>query len=489
MQLLRGVPSERRGDVVAVLVLAVTCVALYGATLCRTVYWYDSAEFAAHAAALGVPHPPGYPLYTLIAHLFTWLPGEPALGVNVMSLTFGVIAVLLGYGLARAIGCAPWSAAGAALLLATARTFWGNAIVAEVYTPGLTFCMVVWLLLWRAEQTGSRRTEALAAFVAGLAVGVHMSITTLGLGYAWLVWTRPEPGEAGGARRRRLARSGVAAASTVAGLLVFLYIPLRTFERWNRAEWIRFYKNATGGTFRRKFHGVDPIERSEQMFGIFADNLHVVGLALAVIGFAWLLRRDRRWGVALLLGVVGNVGLFFTYHVPDLDVFVLPGMALCAIAAGQGMEALAIGLRRLHPRAVWALLALAAIPAVHVAANYADLDLSERDEAARYAADVCDSIDRPAVMVTYSAPEEWRHYAVFLYVQNAFGQCKDVEVWTKPSDDRVRALLRHPRRKAYAFLPLERLQAFADLAPEGVLWRISPKDAARSAERSPGTPS
>ena len=51
---------------------------LYGLTLCPTVYWYDSAEFAASAASLGVPHPPGYPLYTLIAHVFTWLPGEPA---------------------------------------------------------------------------------------------------------------------------------------------------------------------------------------------------------------------------------------------------------------------------------------------------------------------------------------------------------------------------------------------------------------------------
>ena len=89
----------RRRETRCGLAIAVALSLLYAMTMCRAVYWYDSAEFAAHAASLGVPHPPGYPLYTLIAHAFTWLPGDAALNVNMMSAVFGVGAALVLYGL------------------------------------------------------------------------------------------------------------------------------------------------------------------------------------------------------------------------------------------------------------------------------------------------------------------------------------------------------------------------------------------------------
>ncbi|HLG93332.1 MAG TPA: DUF2723 domain-containing protein, partial [candidate division Zixibacteria bacterium] len=43
---------------------------VYGATLARTVGFIDSGELAWVSATLGIPHPTGYPLYTLLTHLF-----------------------------------------------------------------------------------------------------------------------------------------------------------------------------------------------------------------------------------------------------------------------------------------------------------------------------------------------------------------------------------------------------------------------------------
>ncbi len=34
---------------------------LYLLTLCRTVFWYDSAEYVTAAVTLGIPHPPAIP--------------------------------------------------------------------------------------------------------------------------------------------------------------------------------------------------------------------------------------------------------------------------------------------------------------------------------------------------------------------------------------------------------------------------------------------
>ena len=47
---------------------------LYVYTLAPTVTLEDSGEFITAAYHLGVPHPPGYPLWCLIAHTFTWIP-------------------------------------------------------------------------------------------------------------------------------------------------------------------------------------------------------------------------------------------------------------------------------------------------------------------------------------------------------------------------------------------------------------------------------
>ena len=57
-------------DLLLAALLSLGILGVYVLTLCPTVYVEDSAEFATAAAVFGVPHPPGYPLYTLLAGLF-----------------------------------------------------------------------------------------------------------------------------------------------------------------------------------------------------------------------------------------------------------------------------------------------------------------------------------------------------------------------------------------------------------------------------------
>ena len=73
---------------------------LYLITACPTVYFGDSGELIAAAESLGVAHPPGYPLYTLLGRLFAMLPlGGLDFRMNLLSvvcsgLAAGVIAVV-----------------------------------------------------------------------------------------------------------------------------------------------------------------------------------------------------------------------------------------------------------------------------------------------------------------------------------------------------------------------------------------------------------
>src|SRR5262249_49127116 len=74
----------------------VAAITLYAATLAPTVTLVDSGELIFAAKTLGVAHPPGFPLYVLLAHVFTWLPlGSAAARVNFASALFAALAAAM----------------------------------------------------------------------------------------------------------------------------------------------------------------------------------------------------------------------------------------------------------------------------------------------------------------------------------------------------------------------------------------------------------
>src|ERR1044071_1245568 len=66
---------------------------LYSFTLAPTVTLVDSGELIVAAHSLGVAHPPGFPLYLILAHLASLVPiGSVAQRVNFASAVFAALA-------------------------------------------------------------------------------------------------------------------------------------------------------------------------------------------------------------------------------------------------------------------------------------------------------------------------------------------------------------------------------------------------------------
>src|SRR5512142_182611 len=119
---------------------------VYLITLAPTITWRnsgaDSGDLATAAFTLGIPHPPGYPLYILLAAVFAHLPfGEPARNVGLFSAVAAAAAVVVFYWAVMAFlppgGQTGWDremvAASVSLILAFAPLFWSQATIAEVY--------------------------------------------------------------------------------------------------------------------------------------------------------------------------------------------------------------------------------------------------------------------------------------------------------------------------------------------------------------------
>jgi len=186
------------------------------ATLTPTVPFWDSGEFIAVSKILGIPHPPGTPLYVLLGRLVSLVPlGSVAQRLNGFSALSSALAVMLTYLTAlRLIRLAQGRPHGgedatatetsgtrpeffgpelqaqigaltAALLLAWSDNFWENAIEAEVYSMmSLAQILVFWLGLkwWEAhERKPSVVPLLLCIYVMWLCVGLHLGVGMMGL--------------------------------------------------------------------------------------------------------------------------------------------------------------------------------------------------------------------------------------------------------------------------------------------------------------------
>src|SRR5437867_794352 len=100
MRLLNRLSLESRLSWLVGLGVSLLALAVYVLTLSPTVNFIDSGELIAVGVQAGIAHPPGYPLYSLLAVIGARLPfGDPAVGVNLISAVAGALAVGLFYAL------------------------------------------------------------------------------------------------------------------------------------------------------------------------------------------------------------------------------------------------------------------------------------------------------------------------------------------------------------------------------------------------------
>ena len=180
----------------------VAALALYLHSLAPTITMAngagDSGELASTAYTLGIAHPTGYPLYTLLGFVITHLAGgEPAFSLNVFSAVMGAVTVglllLLALHVAwRAVPGAPWPLAAVAsgiavLAFALSTEFWTEAVVTETRTLALALDSLI-LVLLVVPRPCTGRHVLLAAVLYGLALSDHLLSLYLAPALIVLAW-------------------------------------------------------------------------------------------------------------------------------------------------------------------------------------------------------------------------------------------------------------------------------------------------------------
>lgn len=185
-----GLPNDYRPSFLVAALVALVIFAIYLATLAPTTAMWDTSEYITAAYTLGLPHPPGNPLFVLIGRSFAVLPIAPtvALRINLLAALSSATSAGLWFLVTERI-TARWIddtwrrrlvAALASLTGATAFTVWNQSVVNEkVYTVSLLgLAIVAWLAMrWIDERETPRGPTLLVliAYICGLGYANHMA--------------------------------------------------------------------------------------------------------------------------------------------------------------------------------------------------------------------------------------------------------------------------------------------------------------------------
>ncbi len=422
---------------------------LYAGTTALDVLPADAGEFQLVAAEWGIAHPPGYPLYSLLAWLWTHLVpvGSAPFRTNLFSALIAATALWLIW---RSVtvwaesreysgAAARFGGLVAALALGSATTFWHQATTANIRMPTVLFTAWGFLALARYEQAAPNskdRQRALhtLALATGLGIGHHPSLAFVAVGWLLgLILDRPrlviEP--------RRWWR---AACLTLAAWLVpQLLLPLRDgmanvplapgdLDTW-QGFWGHVLARGFGGDMFAYATLADLSLRMPLLPTLFRMQFPDPVLLVIIGGWLWLLIAHRRLAAVLLTTWLIHTFVTITYRAPQTVEYLMPAYVPMVIALGMpvaGIGDRALRSNRQGIRGLWRTSRPVAVGLLllHLLSRVDDFAALSTDRSVR---------ERTEPLLEHAAPgalilADWRWATPLWTLQRVEGQGPDVEV-------------------------------------------------------------
>jgi len=161
--------------------VTVASFVLYLATLHPSLPAGDSGELIAVAHQLGIAHPPGYPLFTLIGHVWIrlWSFADPAWAMNLLSAVTQAIACgVLTWATARWTKN-PTAAIAAGAAWAVTAPVWKMALVTEVFALNALLAALLFAAFVRVLQGGAKAAYAVVCLLCGALFAHHHTLVLL----------------------------------------------------------------------------------------------------------------------------------------------------------------------------------------------------------------------------------------------------------------------------------------------------------------------
>ena len=427
--------------------IAVVAFVVYLQTLAPTVDFIDSGELAAVLTTLGIAHPTGYPLFTLLGWVFAHAPvGLPVIyKLNLMAALLCPAAAFFYYRLflfllsddargASRVSNTRVAAAVGTLALVFSETYWSQALSVEVYSLHILLLSLTILLFTRSvsERQWDERAGRMAwyafALVLGLSFANHMTTILLAPGFLYLYF------KTHGFSRASWMKIARAAGPFFIGFSVYLYLPLRAAQNpalnWGNPVTVdRFLWHFGGKQYRVWIFS--SFDAASKQFKYFLDSFPFefayVPLLLAFVGVVYLFRNAPTFFWFTILLFLGCLLYSINYDIHDIDSYFLLSYVATAAWIAYGVKS-ALFFAERKRRLALAYVLCAAMVVLSIVLHYPSVDESRNYAVEDYTKNMFDSLEPNAMVLSF----QWDYFvSASYYYQLVEGMRPDVVVIDK----------------------------------------------------------
>ncbi|MCX7909466.1 MAG: DUF2723 domain-containing protein [Ignavibacteria bacterium] len=405
----------------------------------------DNGELMGVCATLGIAHPTGYPLFTILGHLWYLLPlcSSKIFQMNLLasvwtgfaSLAFFFVNISLFKILNRGSktkhsepnSIIPWDyyflALISSLTFAFGKTIWGEATSLEVYSLQLLLFNLIFFAVFETIRSSyNPRWIFFVFFLLGLGFSNHL--TTILIFPSILILLFFHFDKKISFSKPNLKSLFLLLLPFLAGLSFYLYLPIRsnqfpTFNwGWVSRSFDKFWYHVSGKQYRVwMFSSSETItENFDKFFSTLPFEFAYIGLLVVVLGFIVLMFKSRYILYILLLAFVSCLFYSLNYQIHDIETyFSLAFISLYILFS--------VGIYFLWEKFRYYSFSGIIVPILLIVLNYKENDESRNNLVITYTKNIVDNLEPNAVVLS----SQWDYFcSAFWYLQQVEGYRKDV---------------------------------------------------------------
>ena len=435
-------------------VLSLGVFVIYLFTLAPSVIQIDSGELAAVQTTLGIAHPTGYPLFTIIGYLFLKLPLPFTIIYRVNLLAafwcfFGILfftksitlflqnlTILKGtdkkvknkkqrdveYSSKNNKLSILVSSLTGSLFLAFSKTYWLQSTSVEVYSLQIfLFTLIIYTALKAFFSQKDSTTNWMGVGIA-LAFGFSNHMTTLlTLPFVAILFFLKE-----GFKKHAIKKVIVTFTASFPVLILFyLYLPIRASSNpvinWgNPINYENFFRHITGKQYQVwLFSSMDAAKKQLVYFiGNLPSEFTIPGLLFALIGLVFIFKQSKKLFWLLTISFLTALLYSINYDIVDIDSYFLFNNIIIAGFISFGIYWLILWFQKHYNLKEKYLILLISFGLIPVVINFSSVDQSEQNTFEDYTKAILESVDKNAIIFSY----QWDYFIsasyYFQFVEN-----------------------------------------------------------------------
>lgn len=415
---------------------AVIVFIIYLTTIASTVIHLDAGELAAVQSTLGIAHPTGYPLFTIVGFLFAKLlfPFSPIDALNLLAAIYCSLAVWIFAKITYLIlsnitenkkkrkekhveireDLKVIISITTGLAIGLTKTFWFQSTSVEVYSLHLFLMSLILYSTLNAFYSGLKKYWFHTAVFLALGFSNHMTTILLIPGIAYIFFKQ------NGIKKEsfRLIIKMLLVFFPIL-ILIYSYLPIRAMQNphlnWgNPVDWERFIRHVSGAQYQVWIFS--SIEAAKKQLIYFIESLPLefgyIGLIISLIGVPLLFKYSKTIAVFLIINFLAAVSYSINYDIADIDSYFL----LAFISLAIFTSAFFIYISKFSKEKVGWIILL--VPLTMAFVNYNNVNKSNNYVFEDYTKAVLDEADENGIIFSYL----WDYFIspsyYFQYVEN-----------------------------------------------------------------------